>query len=152
MVLVSLVVGGESNANRPLVRAITSLRSAAKPLNAAVVPCDGSVDLDIVFKVSGPIVAGDFEGVEVLSFRRATRRLTIEVGVPEDGAGDDPEAFLERTLTTALAVAEGRLRTLPDLNVEDATAIVEQLIHGLAGRRVAPGHPTGDQGWQATES
>lgn len=131
-VWLSLVVGGESSSNRPLVRAVESLRSTAKQLTTDDDPDGGAIDLDIVFKVSGPIATGDFEGVEVRRWRPSKNELTVQVGVAEDGAGDDAKAFLSRTLQAVLDEARAHLaRKQVDVPFDLAAGMVQQLIQSL---------------------
>ncbi len=128
----SLVIGGESSSNRPLIRKVRSLGSIAKEQSADLSSDSDAAGLDIVFKVSGPIAAGDFEGVEVGKWVSGKRLMVMQVGVPEKVPGGDVDGFLQQTLPVVVERARSHLaKKKIDASLDQADAVVTGLVASL---------------------
>jgi hypothetical protein len=132
-VTLSLIIGGESSANRPLIRAVHALKVKAKERWADRESEPDAASLDIVFKVSGPIAAGDFEGVEVGKWISAKQLMVMQVGVPETLPGGDAKRFLEATLPEVVQRARAHLaKKKVDASLDEAEALVADLVASLS--------------------
>jgi hypothetical protein len=106
----------------------------AKERSAEREPKPEAASLDIVFKVSGPIVAGDFEGIEVGKWVPAKRLMVMQVGVPEILPGGDVDGFLHATLPAVVERARAHLAEKDvGASLDEADEVIAELVISLGG-------------------
>ena len=99
---VGSIVGGESPAGRAWYDAIRELQ---RRVASACGDARGTVNLNVVFHVPGPLLSPSYDGVRTGRFRRRDSHLMIQVAVPVD-LPDDPPAALGEMLFASIAAAE----------------------------------------------
>lgn len=67
--------------------------------------CNSDVNINVEFQIPGHIISPDFQGVRTGAFRKADRRLKIQVALPVDPP-DDPYAYGVQTMREAVDAAE----------------------------------------------
>lgn len=96
LIYISARVGGEDRSNAAVTRALRELATLTAEESGLGDASD--IRIDLVFDVSGPVLATNYQGIRTGRLSRRGRLLQVQIAVPEGLRGSDVWGFFARAL------------------------------------------------------